>query len=163
MAPRVLLLDLKYFYLLNLKETDIARLETKKAITNDNVESGEEHPNRRKVQAKLKSGTEIGLYGLNNLLALLNQPVFDEAILKILSKSDIEKSFHQVARIRLEMKGREGDTSTLWSYPEISLFKLHLSQIGNVDAYGQVISLEPIEKVIPKPNFIHFIGTTSDR
>lgn len=155
--------DLKYYYLLNLKEKDIARLETKKSITEDNVESGQEHPNRRKVHAKIKSGIEIGLYALNNLLNLLNQPVLDETILKVLSKSAIEKSFQQVSRIRLEMKGREGDTSTLWSYPEMSLYKLHMSQIDKVNMYGQVISLTPTEKVIPKPNFIHFIGTTSDR
>lgn len=155
--------DLKYYYLLDLKNKDISRLETRKSITNDNVESGGEHPKRRKVHAKLKSGTEFGLQALNNMLTLLSQPPLEESFLKVLAKSDIEKSFQQVSRIRLEMKGREGDTSTLWSYPEISLHKLHLSQIGDVDSYGQVIRLLPLEKIIPKPHFIHFIGTTSER
>ncbi|WP_044398259.1 hypothetical protein [Lacinutrix sp. Hel_I_90] len=155
--------DLKYYYLLNTKAQDLSRLETKKRITEDNVEPGQEHPGRRKVKAKLKSGTELGMHAINELLSLLNQPVLESSILEVLSKSDIEKVFQQVSRMRLEMKGREGDTSTLWSYPEMSLYKLHLSQIGDVDAYGQVVSLTPIEKVIPKPNFIHFIGTTSER
>lgn len=155
--------DLKYFYLLNLKENDISRLETKKQITGDNVESGEEHPKRRKVHAKLKSGTEFGVNALNNILTLANQQPLDESMLKVLGESDIEKSFQQVSRIRLEMKGREGDTSTLWAYPEISLYKLHVSRVENIDDYGQVTSVIPIEKVIPKPDFIHFIGTTSER
>ena len=61
------------------------------------------------------------------------------------------------------MKGREGDTATLWSYPEISLYKLYLSKIGNIDDYGQVVTIESIEKLIPKPDLIHFIGTKSER
>lgn len=154
--------DVKYYYILNLKEKDLARLETKKSITSDNVESGQEHPKRRKVDAQLKSGMEIGLTTINNLLALFKQPPLDESMLKVLKKSNIEKSFQQVSRIRLEMKGREGDTSTLWSYPEMSLYKLHMSQIGKVDDYGQVIKLNQIEKRIPRANFIHFIGTTSE-
>jgi len=154
--------DLKYYYLLNLDEKNIGRLETSKNITEDNVESGQDHPKRRKVKAKLKSGTEIGFTALNNMLSLLKQPILEESMLKVLKKSNIEKSFQQVSRIRLEMKGREGDTGTLWSYPELSLYKLHMSQIGKVDSYGQVVSLNPVNKVIPRANFIHFLGTTSE-
>jgi len=155
--------DLKYFYLLNPKETGISKLETRKIITEDNVESGGEHPNRRRIKAKLKSGLEFGLQTLNNILSLSNKELLDEEILKIIQKGSIDKEFHQVARQRLEMKGREGDTTTLWSYPEISLHKLYLSKIGTIDDYGQVVTIESIEKLIPKPDLIHFIGTKSER
>lgn len=155
--------DLKYFYLLNNKEDGIARLETRKQITQDNVEEGQEHPKRRKIQAKLKSGLELSLNSINELLALLNQETLEEPLIKILLNSSLEKEFQQVARQRVEMKGREGDTATLWSYPEISLHKLYLSKEGKTDEMGQVVLLEPIEKTIPKPTLIHFIGTKSER
>ena len=90
--------DLKYFYLLDPKEAGISKLETRKVITEDNVESGGEHPNRRKVKAKLKSGIEFGLKTLNNILSLLNKELLDEEILKVIRKGSIDKEFHQVAR-----------------------------------------------------------------
>ncbi|MBC9794792.1 hypothetical protein [Sinomicrobium weinanense] len=155
--------DLKYFYVFDPKEEGISKLETRKRITDDNADPGEEHPGRRKVRARLKSGIDYGIGVLNSLLSLTGREIFDEELIRALKNSKLGGNLQDAARLRVEMKGREGDTGTLWAYPEIAFHTLHLSRPGEIDQYGQVVSLEPVEKIIPKPDAIHFIGTKSER
>jgi len=154
-------LDVKYYYALDLEEDVISKLETKKRIENDNVGS-EEHLRKRKVDGKIKSGLEVSLPVLNKLLTSLSKPLLNEGQLEALHTEDLKKYYNQVARTSVELKGRSGDTATLWTYPEITIHKIHLVRPGNINELGQVT--EFIEEVVefPRPSIIHFIATRSE-
>ncbi|OEK08222.1 hypothetical protein A8C32_01800 [Flavivirga aquatica] len=154
--------DVQYIMALNTKEAGIAKMETKTMQVSDNINEVTEYPKRRQIHARLKSGFELSFEAINQVLQILNQEPLDAELLYVLKRSDAKKSFSLSARYRAEMKGRAGDTSTLWTYPEFALRKLHVSKVESIDSYGQVISIMPQEHVIAMPEIIHFIGTKSE-
>lgn len=155
--------DIQYLIALDAEEDGIAKMETRTLNVSDNINESPETPKRRQIHSRLKSGFELSFEAINYVLELLNQPPLDAELLSILRRSEANKTFSLSARYRAEMKGREGDTATLWAYPEFVLRKLHVSTVANTDNYGQVISMEPKEYTIAVPENIHFIGTKSER
>lgn len=154
-------LDVKYYYALDLEEDVISKLETKRRIENDNVGS-DEHLRIRQVEGKIKSGLEVSLPVLNNLLTSLSKPLLNENQLEALYTEDLKKYYNQVARTSVEIRGRSGDTAAVWTYPEITIHKVHLVRPENINELGQVT--EFIEEVVefPRPSIIHFIATRSE-
>ncbi|NMH88785.1 hypothetical protein [Flavivirga algicola] len=155
--------DIQYILALSTKESGIAKMETRTLKISDNIEESTQHPKRRRIHSRLKSGFELSFKAINSILQLLNQEQLDGELLGALKHSDAKKSFSLSARYRAEMKGREGDTSTLWCYPEFVLRKLHMYKVEITNDYGQVISMAPQEYIIAMPEAIHFIGTKSER
>ncbi|WP_346882218.1 hypothetical protein [uncultured Algibacter sp.] len=155
--------DVQYIMALNTKENGVSKLETRTMDVSDNINEDTEHPKRRRIHARLKSGYELSFEAINHVLQLLNQAPLDAELLSILKRSDAKTSFSLSARHRVEMKGREGDTATLWGYPEFTLRKLNVSRVEKIDDYGQVIAMMPQEHTIAIPETIHFIGTKSER
>ena len=153
-------LDVKYFYALDLEDKAIAKLETRKKITKDNSKEGS-LPDRRKIRAKLKSGLEISLEALNELLPSLSMEKLSKEYLEALKTPQLEKYYNQVARINVVLKGRSGDTGTLWTYPEVCIHNMHIAKAKNINDLGQVIELEEVKFPFPRPAMIHFIGTKS--
>lgn len=155
--------DLQYITALNTQETGIAKMETKILKVSDNINDSTEPPSRRRIHSRLKSGFELSFEAINHVLQLLNQEQLSAELLDTLKRSEASKAFSLSARYRAELKGREGDTATLWAYPEFLLRKLHVFKATNVDDYGQVVAMLPIEHVIAVPENIHFLGTKSER
>ena len=154
--------DVKYFYTLDLEDEVPAKLETRKKKTEDNATKGEETPFRRKVRARLKSGMELTLEALNQLLPDLSQTALGMDMLEALETDAIKPYFNQVARLQVEFKGHSGDTGTLWTYPEVTVHQLQLLKMGEVNEYGQVKTSSPVSVFFPRPSSIHFIGTKSE-
>lgn len=153
--------DVKYYYALNIKETGLSKLETRKMNIEDNATSENTAPPRRKIRAKLKSGLELSLESLNKLMPTLAQTSLNENILNKLKSPSLKKYFNQVARVGVELKGRSGDTGALWTYPEISLHNFHFKKVETVNDLGQITQLKEEMVVFPRPVSIHFIGTKS--
>ncbi|MEL6865624.1 MAG: hypothetical protein AAFP19_14450, partial [Bacteroidota bacterium] len=152
--------DLKYFYALDLEEAAITRLESVQKIEEDNAK-GPKEPDRRRIVAKLKSGLDLSLSALNQLLPLLAQPALNSKVLEALQTPKLLPYYNQVARTKLAFKGRSGDTGTLWAYPEVRLQKIILQKPRSVNAHGQVTAFESQTVLFPRPVHIHFIGTKS--
>ncbi|MEM6697336.1 MAG: hypothetical protein AAF599_03000, partial [Bacteroidota bacterium] len=91
-----------------------------------------------------------------------NQPALEEEKLQALKCKELQNYYNQVARINVEMKGRSGDTGTLWTYPEVCIHQVHLMRPSEVNEIGQVIKLEEEIVQFPRPASIHFIGTKSE-
>ena len=153
-------LDVKYYYALDTTDIAISKLETRRKTVADNA-NGTNPPNRRKMKAKLKSGLEVSIEALNQLLPALSYPTVEATQLKALKSTILSKYYSQVARINVEMKGRSGDTGTLWTYPEICIHNIHLSRIESVNERGQVEEMGEEIIPFPRPSMIHFIGTKS--
>jgi len=153
--------DMKYYYALSLEEEKASRLSTKVKVTKDNAEKGEEPPHKRRVEAKIKSGMELNLEILNQILPSLGQPKLDQEKLDAIKSAEFQRFFNQQARVSLEMRGKAGDTGTLWVYPEITIHQLKLSKIAEINNYGMVTRMEPEMILFPHPSAIHFIGTKS--
>ena len=153
--------DVKYYYALDLEETAIVKLEAKHKIKTDNAKDQAEEPNRREITSMLKSGLEVSLDALNKLLPNLGQTPLNENQLRALNSTKLQQYYNQVARVNLEIKGRSGDTGTLWTYPEIALHQIHLVKPAAVNQLGMVTSLSEETIQFPRPAAIHFIGTKS--
>lgn len=152
--------EVKYYYALDFDEAGVSRLETRQQILEDNAVQ-EQDPSRRRVSAKLKSGLELSLDALNKLLPGMSKPALPEAQLRALKSPELQKSYHLSARINLEMKGKNGETGTIWAYPEMSLHQLHLVGPSEVNDLGQVVALNEVVVSFFRPSSIHFIGTKS--
>ena len=72
-----------------------------------------------------------------------------------------KKNMDSAAESQVTFRNKEGDTSTLWVYPEVDLFKLTLRKANEVNALGNVLNTVDEEVVFVRPSSIHFIGTKS--
>ncbi|MEM7374369.1 MAG: hypothetical protein AAF587_37590 [Bacteroidota bacterium] len=154
--------DLKYMYALNLEEEVPSKMETRKKKIKDNADGESRTPGRRKVRAKLKSGMELTLESLNRLLPHLSHPILDEEKIDALETTALHAYFNQVARLHVEFKGKSGDTTTLWAFPELTLHNVKLQHMQEVNDYGQVVMTRAVSIVFPRPSSIHFVGTQSE-
>jgi len=155
-------MDVKYFYTLQSKNSHLSRLSTRVQVVNDNGKGQEEPPSRRKIRAKVKSGFEWSLEAINTLMEMQGLSTLDPKVLQVLKASDIAEDFQWVARQHVSLKARDGDTGTLWVYPEMTLHAVYLAVKGAVDDYGQVTELQTKKVALLKPESIHLIGTKSE-
>jgi|GEM_PF-3157513 len=153
--------DFKYYYALDPDIDTPSKLSTRRQVTSDNAIAGESIPSRRKVDARLKSGMELNLPMLNKLMPLLGYPMLNEAKLEALKSDEMKKYIDQVARISIELKGKDGQSSALWVYPEVNIHEISLVKATQVNPNGRVTQTT-IEKVkFPRLSSIHVIGTKS--
>ena len=153
--------DAKYYYAFDGKEETTARLETRLQVIEDNVRAGEEMPPRRKVRAKLKSGMKLTAEALNTLLPNLGYALLLPDQLEAIKALNLQPYMNQTARIHVEMKGKSGDTASLWVYPEMDMHEVHLLQVSQTNEHGQVTAMSEQTVHFPRPAAIHFIGTQS--
>lgn len=145
--------DCKYYYTLEPERTDNTRLETVTKV---------EESSRTRQRGKLKTGTILSPYRLNQLLdQISDRPQLGQAELSALLTSEFQERFHHAARTRVEFKGREGDSVALWIYPEFKLQQVILKSPVKTDAAGQVIEMAERTVDFPMPAIAHFIGVTS--
>ena len=154
--------DAKYYYALDLVEVEPARLETRVKIIEDNAHAGQAMPDRRRVRAKLKSGMELTLDMLNQLLPAHGHPALSADELEALKSAGLQTYLNQTARAHLEFRGRSGDTGTLWVYPELTIHQIQILRISQTNEQGQVLGVDKQTLHFPRPSSIHFIGTQSE-
>lgn len=149
----------RYYMHYNERAAQNAYIETKKAERRN----GEEDNGHDKDELfiKLKSGMEISPVALNQLLPGLQARPLDEQQLKALRHYEFKKQMDSAGESQFTFRNKEGDTSTLWVYPEVDLFKLTLRRANDVNALGNVLTTVDEEVVFVRPSSIHFIGTKS--
>ncbi len=147
-------LNCAYYYLLKPDRRDPARMEVE-------VGSPREEDGRRK--ANLRTGTELSLEGLNQLLSLVapGEPRLSPAELEALRARDFVERVNAVARFSARLRGRPDDQGALWVYPEVKLQRLILKRAAQVDGNGLVTGFEDHPVVFPVPVVAHFVGLRS--
>ncbi|MBL6445550.1 hypothetical protein JMN32_04475 [Fulvivirga sp. 29W222] len=154
--------ECKYYYHLNEEDASIKKLSTRKKKVSDSAHSddaGDDY--RRKISAKLKSGMEISLEAYNELLKLHDLPPLDQEKLNAFRSQEFVKQAATAARFSADFRGRQGETSALWAYPEGNFQSYTLSKVVAADATGMVTEVQDEEVQFPKFSSVHFIGTQS--
>lgn len=146
-------LDCKYYYVLEPKERNNARMET--MLHMDDRDTSDR-------SGKLKTGMVLSPRQLEQLLAWISdRPRLDDQEIAALSCCEFRDSFHQLARTQVEFEGDEGDSATLWVYPEVDLRRVVLKQVMDSDANGRVLELSDRVVYFPFPSVARFVGTRS--
>lgn len=148
-GARVARLDCRYYLVLNPKRTNNARLDT-------HIESDGDD----KLGGKLKSGMEYSPYVLNHLMSRLDpgSTPLSDAELDALSGGDFVERFNQAGQFSSKLKGRKGERSALWVYPEFKIQTLVLTRAEDVDDNGNVRTLNETRVKFPMPVLVHFVG-----
>ncbi len=154
-------IDCRYFYALS-SSPQIKRNETRRKLVSDTHGEEDDSKHRRKVALMLKSGMEVSLEAYNELLQQLDQPPLDEMQISSLRSESFEKRSGQVGTIGAELKGRKGERSSLWVYPEGEVLPLELSRVTQSNEIGLVTSTVDEEVLFPRFTSMHFIGTRSE-
>ena len=146
-------LDCKYYYALEPKRTNHARMET---VTQMDDTTG------TRQGGKLKTGLILSAYRLNELLGQISDyPMLDEDELTALLSCEFKEQFSHCARNSVEFSGRRGDAVGLWVYPEFKLQQIVLKEVEEINDNGQVLSLSEHTVYFPLPAIVHFIGVAS--
>lgn len=153
--------ECKYFYSVNYENANIKKLATKKQTVSDTATQPDQDDYRRKISAKLKTGMEISLEAYNELLKQYQLTPLNAAQLSAFAGQDFQREASTAARVSVDFKGRKGETSTLWTYPEGNIQSYVLSKAMNVDPSGMIVEVQEEEVYLPKFSSVHFIGTKS--
>lgn len=147
---RDIVLDCKYYLTLRRGLQPNARLETLTQFEEN--QSG-------KQEGRLKSGMEWGLEALNALIPLLGQgQALSHEELRALDTPQFVHRFTQVARIKVDFWGLDGESVALWTYPEVRMTEVVLKAIATVTPHGQISGMQERRISLPIPEKIHFIG-----
>ena len=149
----------RYYMHYDAKSAQNTYVETK--IVERRGDGTENEYDKDDVFIKMKSGMEISPVALNNLLPALSSPQLNQQQLKALCHYEFKKQVDSAAESQLTFRNKEGDTSTLWVYPEVDLFKVTLKKANDVNALGNVLNTVDEEVMFVRPSSIHFIGTKS--
>lgn len=145
--------DCKYYYTLESKRTENARMETVTQLLEDDATGH---------KSRLKSGLIVSPYGLNELLEQISQhPRLSDAELTALVGSEFKARFSHAARTQVNFKGKPRDTVALWIYPELKLQQVILKQVEQSQPNGNVQALKEHPVYFPMPALAHFIGVST--
>ena len=145
--------DCKYYYALETKRTENARMETVTQVLEEDLAGR---------KSRLKSGLIMAPYVLNELLGQISQyPRLSTGELSALMAPEFRKRFNYAARTQVKFQGRPRDTVALWIYPEVKLQQIILKRTENTNAQGHVLGLKEHPVYFPMPTIAHFIGVTS--
>ena len=154
---RELKLDAKYYFVWEANREKNARMETLIKVDEDDGYTR---------KGRLKSGLIINPHSLNHLLPHIDksQPPLSSELLEPLNHPSFSSFVHQVGRAKLSFRGREDDTVTLWAFPHLQFFNIHLREITEFDSNGwaKKSANEPTIIAFPLPVSVHFIGTQLD-
>ncbi|ELR72566.1 hypothetical protein C900_01240 [Fulvivirga imtechensis AK7] len=154
--------ECKYYYDINEEDANIKKLETKKRKISDTADDKEGDSYRRKIRARIKSGMEVSVEAYNELLKLQQLPSLSEEQLSAFSGEEFIKEAGLVGRVSVDFRGRKGETSALWTYPEGNIQSYILGKVVATDASGMVTELQEEEVQFPRFSSVHFIGTQSE-
>ncbi|MEO1378234.1 MAG: hypothetical protein AAFW70_28965, partial [Cyanobacteria bacterium J06635_10] len=144
-------LDCKYYYVLEPKRYNLARMETLTKI---------EQIRRVRQEGQLKTGMILNLASLNQLLSQISDDSqLNSEQMKALHCPEFVKQFHHAAMTQVEFDGDRGDDVALWVYPEMRLQNIVLKKVANTDYNGQVSDINEETVVFPMPGMVHFLGT----
>lgn len=147
---RDIALDCKYYVTMSTGTGPNHRLETLTQFEADRT---------GKHQGKLKSGMEWGLESLSALIPLVSdKPALSSAEKAALSDAGFAHRFTQVARMKVEYWGLEGESVALWTYPEVKMHDVILKTPLVVDDNGMVAEMGEKIVQVPIPSQVHFIG-----
>ncbi|HEX2532622.1 MAG TPA: hypothetical protein VHK69_02735, partial [Chitinophagaceae bacterium] len=121
----------------------------------------EEDPSdsRLTISGQMKSGLEVAPAALNELLPQVSSyPVLTPAQLAALKTDELDAAFNTEAVARLEMKGKDEETGSVWVFPEVRLHRVDLQVPEEVDAAGQVTRTRTETVHFPRPSSVHFYG-----
>lgn len=109
---------------------------------------------------RLRSGYEYSPFALNHLLSRLapDQPTLDDKVLRALAAPDFVERFNQAAQHQGQIRGRPGETASLWVYPEFKLQTLVLVRAAQVNEHGNIGELSEERVQFPMPAMMHFVG-----
>ncbi|GEM_PF-5639601 len=156
---RTLEFQIKYYNRLREQGERNAQVETK-ILYSDPKGMG----HQRTLKAKLKSGFEVSIQSLNELIPQIsNHQPLSPTQLQALNSEDFVDHFDTLASAALTFRGRPGDMSALWVFPELEMKKILLKRPTSVDANGQVIAFEDEAVHFPVPRSVHFVGVRSER
>lgn len=145
--------DCKYYYALETKRTENARMETVTQVLEEDLAGR---------KSRLKSGLIMAPYVLNELLGQISQhPRLSSSELSALMAPEFRKRFNYAARTQVKFQGRPRDTVALWIYPEVKLQQIILKQAENTNAHGHVLGLKEHPVYFPMPATAHFIGVST--
>jgi hypothetical protein len=142
-----------YCYVLEGGRSSHARMETKLRLDRD----GE----TRRHEGQLKAGMILSPDGLNRLLTRLSEQPLSPEQLAALRTPDFMDRVSQAGRAQVEFKGRQGDSVTLWVYPEVRLQEVVLRKSAQVNEHGHVLEFAEETVRFPIPVLAHFVGTSS--
>lgn len=109
---------------------------------------------------RLRSGYEYSPFALNHLLSRLapDQPTLDDQVLRALATPDFVERFSQAAQHQGQIRGRPGESASIWVYPEFKLQTLVMVRAAQVDENGNVGELTEERVQFPMPALVHFVG-----
>ena len=143
----------RYSYSLDASHQTNAQLATRKRLANDIG---------YRQTGTLDSGLVISLYRLNELLSQLPAGTpLSEAELAGLATRAFTDRFGQAARAQLRFRGRPGDSTALWVFPEVKLDQVVLRRADVVNDAGHVLRFGEQRVRFPVPALAHFIGVVS--
>lgn len=153
------LFQTKYYSRLNIDRPNNAQIETK-ILFNQSESMGVD----REIHGKLKSGMELGLHSLNQLIPQISSfQMLNSQQLNALDNDEFAKQFDSVASTSLRVRGRAGDMAALWTFPELDLRQVVLKKAIDIDQYGQIVRFEDEVVHFPVLQSIHFVGVRSER
>jgi hypothetical protein len=110
----------------------------------------------------LDTGLVISLYRLNELLSQLpgGTPLSDAELAGLATRAFTDR-FGQAARSQVRFRGRPGDSSALWVFPEVKLDQVVLRRAEVVNDAGHVLRFSEQRVRFPVPALAHLIGVVS--
>ncbi|CBL45776.1 Conserved hypothetical protein [gamma proteobacterium HdN1] len=143
-------LQTRYYLTLNPERSRNARMDT-------DVRSEQEGP---RETLRIKSGYQYSLYSLNHLITRLapDQAVLEDKLLSALASPSFVERFNQAARHQGQIRGRPGQTASLWVFPEFKLQTLILVRANEANEHGNIGSLGEERVQFPMPAMLHFVG-----
>ena len=117
-----------------------------------------------KAMVRLRAGYEYSLFALNHLMSRLvpEQPPLNQDALQALACDDFVERFNQAAQHQGQMRGRPGDATALWVYPEFKIQKLVMVKAGQINENGNITELTEERIQFPMPAMVHFIGVVQE-
>ena len=148
--PFVVDIQTRYYLTLNPERTRNARVDS-------DIRREQNGP---RESIRLRSGYEYSPFALNHLLNRLapDQPTLDDKVLRALATPDFVERFNQAAQHQGQIRGRPGESASIWVYPEFKLQTLVMVRAAQVDENGNVGELTEERVQFPMPALVHFVG-----
>ncbi|TVM03479.1 MAG: hypothetical protein CV087_05005 [Candidatus Brocadia sp. WS118] len=150
-------LNLKYFVYLSIDQESNGLMETKILREQPDEESLSE-----KIAGRMKSGIELSLSELNQLIPLWNgAPALNRDQLDAFKTDLFRRDNAGEFQYHVRLKGKAGQRGMVWVVPIFKLFEFILGTVQKADDAGQVISVSEETVRFPLPIAARVIGLKS--
>ena len=142
---RSMTVEAKYYYALDVADTNVPLSTQKKARSSDPV--------------RIRSGMVLGLGALAAIRDSLGATTpLAAAQRAALDSADFRNRISQAGLANVTLRGRAGERAALWVYPEVKLQNVILQQLGEVLEDGQLASFHETSVEFPLPVLFHLVG-----